>query len=248
MSGTPMTSSTIVALEGVTADYGGANALREVSLAVPRGSVYALLGRNGAGKTTALRCLLGQLRASAGRSLLFGRDSWRHRAALLEKVGVVPETPDAPPAMTVRRLAAFCASLYPSWDGPALFERIRRVGVDPGSRFGALSRGQRATVLLALALAPSPDLVVLDDPTLGLDAVARRTFLGELIDELSERGTTVLLSTHDLDGVERIAQRVGILHQGRMLVEKPLDELKREHGDRPLEEIFVSLVGQGGAG
>lgn len=151
----------IVELDMVTAGYGGKDALAGLSLRVPQGAVYALLGRNGAGKTTAIRCLLGQLRAVGGDVRLFGRDAWRERAKLLERVGVVPETPDAPPGMTVKRLIAFSRALYAKWDGDALAARLAKAKIDPSAAFGSLSRGQRAHVLLALALAPSPDLLIL---------------------------------------------------------------------------------------
>jgi ABC-2 type transport system ATP-binding protein len=144
----------------------------------------------------------------------------------MARVGVVPEDPDAPPAMTVRQLEGFCASIYPAWNAAGVADRLSRFGVPADLPFGGLSKGQKGLALLALALAPSPELLVMDDPTLGLDPVARRAFFEEVIRELADRGTTVFLTTHDLPGIEPIADRVGILRQGKLLVDEPLEGLK----------------------
>jgi ABC-2 type transport system ATP-binding protein len=217
----------ILAVEELTVLYGARRALDGVSLSVEPGSVFALLGSNGAGKSSLVRCALGEQKPTSGRALLFGRDVWRERAALLADVGVVPEEPDAPPAMTVRKLLAFSRRLYPRWDGDGAAARLARFGVPVDTPFGRLSKGQKGQVALTLALAPRPSLLVLDDPTLGLDPVARRAVFQELIGELAERGTTVFLTTHDLAAVEGIADRVGILLGGRLVVAEELESLKR---------------------
>jgi len=215
-----------ISLDGLTVRYGQRLALDQVSLQVPEGSVYALLGRNGAGKSSLVRCLLGEQKPSAGRALLLGRDVWRERASILAEVGVVPEDPNAPPAMTARQLSRFCSRLYPRWDAAGVEARLKRFGVPSGTPFGKLSKGQKGQVSLALALASSPRLLVLDDPTLGLDAVARKAVFEELIGDLADRGTTVFITTHDLAGVERIADRVGILNQGRLVLDEEMEALK----------------------
>jgi ABC-2 type transport system ATP-binding protein len=215
-----------ISLDGLTVRYGQRLALDQVSLDVPEGSVYALLGRNGAGKSSLVRCLLGEQKPSAGRALLLGRDVWRERASILAEVGVVPEDPNAPPAMTARQLSRFCSRLYPRWDAAGVEARLKRFGVPSGTPFGKLSKGQKGQVSLALALASAPRLLVLDDPTLGLDAVARKAVFEELIGDLADRGTTVFITTHDLAGVERIADRVGILNQGRLVLDEEMEALK----------------------
>ena len=217
----------LVALEDLTVRYGKRSVLDRVSLAVPEGSVYVLVGRNGAGKSSLVRCLLGEQRPDSGRALLLGGDAWRERARLLRDVGVVPEEPDAPPAMTARQLARFCSGLYGSWDGAGLSERLKRFGVPDDVPFGQLSKGQKGHVLLSLALAGSPRLLVLDDPTLGLDPVARRAVFDELIVDLSERGTTVFLTSHDLAGVEGIADRIGLLQDARLAIDEEMETLKQ---------------------
>jgi len=215
-----------IAVEGLTVRYGRRLALDGVSFSVVPGAVYALLGRNGAGKSSLVRCLVGEQRPAAGRALLLGRDAWRERAAVLAEVGVVPEEPQAPPALTARQLSRFCSRLYPAWDEAGLIARLTRFGVPTDLAFGRLSRGQKTQVGLALALAPAPKLLLLDDPTLGLDPVARKAVFEELIGELADRGTTVFMTTHDLAGVEGIADRVAILAGGRLVLDEEVETLK----------------------
>jgi ABC-2 type transport system ATP-binding protein len=215
-----------VSLEGLTVRYGKATACQDVSLSVSPGAVYALLGRNGAGKSSLVRCLLGQQKPSAGRAFLFGRDVWSERAGLMARVGVVPEEPDAPPAMNALQLADFCRRLYPRWNRKEVEDRLARFGVPAKNPFGRLSKGQKGEVMLALALGHGPELLILDDPTLGLDVVARRALFEELVGELADRGTTIFLTTHDLTGFEGIATRVGILKEGRLVLDEELEILK----------------------
>lgn len=215
-----------VDIRNLTVRYGPKVALDAVSLFVPQGSVTALLGRNGAGKSSLIRCLLGQRRPQTGSISLFGDPAFEKRAALMARIGVVPEEPDAPPSMSALALAAFSAPLYPRWDGTSFAKRLARFDVPAGAPFGALSKGQKAQVMLALALAPQPDLLVLDDPTLGLDVAARKAVFEELVDELSDRQTTILLTTHDLAGVEGMADRVGILKEGRLVLFEEMEALK----------------------
>lgn len=217
----------LVAIEELTVRYGRRLVLDRVSLGVPEGSVYVLLGRNGAGKSSLVRCLLGEQQPDAGRAFLLGGDSWRERAALLRGIGVVPEEPDAPPAMNARQLARFCSGLYETWDNAGLSARLERFGIPGDVPFGQLSKGQKGQVTLSLALASSPRLLILDDPTLGLDPVARRSVFDELIVDLADRGTTVFLTSHDLAGVEGIADRVGVLDKGKLLLDEEMETLKQ---------------------
>ena len=213
-------------VEGLTVRYGRATACRDVSLAVEPGSVYALLGRNGAGKSSLVRCLLGEQKATAGRTLLFGADAWKTRRTAMARLGVVPEEPDAPPGMTARELSDFCRRIYPRWDDGAVMARLQRFGVPPKTPFGRLSKGQKGEVMLALALGHAPEALVLDDPTLGLDVVARSALYDEIVGELADRGTTVFLTTHDLAGFEGIVTRVGILKEGKLVLDEDMEALK----------------------
>ena len=213
-------------LNDLTVRYGRRTAVDRVSIGVSPGSVYALLGRNGAGKSSLVRCLLGQQRASAGSASLFGQDVWPHRAALMERTGVVAEEADAPPEMSVDDIARFSSRLYSRWQPATVDERLRRFGIARNAKFGDLSKGQKNQVMLAMALAMSPELLVLDDPTLGLDVVARKSLFEEVITELADRGITVLLTTHDLAGVETIADRVGVMRDGRLVLDEEMETLK----------------------
>jgi ABC-2 type transport system ATP-binding protein len=215
-----------IRIETLTVRYGKTAACRDVTLSVAPGAVYALLGRNGAGKSSLVRCLLGQQRASSGRALLFDEDSWTTRRHAMERVGVVPEEPDAPAAMSACELSEFCRRIYPRWDADLVRTRLERFGVPLTTPFGRLSKGQKGEVQLALALGHSPDVLVLDDPTLGLDVVAKRALTEQLVGELADRGTTVFLTTHDLAGFEGIATRVGILKEGLLVVDEELEALK----------------------
>ncbi len=216
----------VVAVAGLTVRYGRTTAAADITLEVPAGSVYALLGRNGAGKTSILRCLLGQRRAAAGSARIFGLDAWRHRARLMERVGVVPERGEVPPDMTAHRLATLLSALHPTWHGEDFNDRLGRFQIPADRRLRQLSKGQQRQLSLSLALACRPELLVLDDPTLGLDAVARRELLEELIGDLADHGTTVLVATNDIAGIEGVADRIGVLHGGALLLDDELEAVK----------------------
>jgi ABC-2 type transport system ATP-binding protein len=221
-----MTGLSALEATALTIRYGAKTAVDHVSLAVPPGSVYALLGRNGAGKSTFVRALLGYERPQEGHIRIFGQDAWRERTRTMLKVGTVPEVPDVPPHLTTTQAATFCGRLHPRWNGAGVAARLARFNIDPAQPFGALSRGQQTQVALALALGSGPELLVLDDPTLGLDPVARRDLYRELLEDLAEHGTTVFITTHDLAGVEGLADRVGIMSRGRLVLDEPLETLK----------------------
>jgi len=215
-----------IRISGLTVRYGRLLAVDHVALDVAKGSVYALVGRNGAGKSSLVRCLLGQMKPDHGQSILFGEDAWSRRAALMQRIGIVTEDADAPPEMSVAAIARFCSQLYEKWDQAGVETRLETFGVPMKSRFGSLSKGQKKQVSLALALAISPELLVLDDPTLGLDVVARKSLFEEVIGDLADRGTTIFITTHDLGGVETFADRVGMMEHGKLVLDEDVDALK----------------------
>jgi ABC-2 type transport system ATP-binding protein len=219
-------SEAAIEVRDLTVRYGKKIAADKVAFTVTRGTVYALLGRNGAGKSSLVRCLLGLQRPTSGRAAMFGEDTWSGRTSLMNRVGVVSEEADAPPELSVAALARFSSRVYARWDNDILEARLRAFSIPLTSKFGSLSKGQKKQVSLALALAMSPDLLVLDDPTLGLDVVARKSLFDEVIAELADRGITVLLTTHDLAGVEALVDRVGILRNGKLVLDEELEPLK----------------------
>ncbi|HUP64138.1 MAG TPA: ABC transporter ATP-binding protein [Thermoanaerobaculia bacterium] len=215
-----------LAARNLTVRYGKLTAIEGIDFDVAPGSVYALLGRNGAGKSSLIRCLLGFQKPDQGQALVFGREVWRERASLMKRVAFVPEEPDAPPEMTAAEIVRFCGRLYEGWNDREAMENLNRLHIPLKVQYGKLSKGQKRQVALAIALVVRPEILILDDPTLGLDVVARKQLFEELISDLADRGTTVFVTTHDLPGLEGIADRVGILRNGRMVLDEDLEQLK----------------------
>ena len=223
-----------ISLEGVTFAYGKKVALRHVTLRVPRGTTTVLLGTNGAGKTTTLRLCMGLLRPKSGSTRVLGLDSARQRDALSARVGFVPDQPDAWGWMTAKDLFRFLAAHHPRWDaarGAGLLEQLR---VPADRPFRAMSRGESMKAMLAAALAPAPEVLLLDEPFGGLDPLVHEEVLRGVIGAMGSRPRTVLVSTHDLDVAARIGERVAVLHDG---------ELRRD-----LSVEALAAAGEGAAG
>lgn len=241
----PLSGSAPVEIDRITIRYGAITAVESVTISIAKGDVYALLGRNGSGKSSIVRCMLGMQKPAAGGARLFGLDAWESREVAMRRIGIVPEEPDAPPGLSANQIINFCRRFYPTWNDEAVSERLYQFSIDRDKPFGRLSKGQKSQVMLAIALGPEPDVLVLDDPTLGLDVVARNELFEEIIVDLADRGTTVFITTHDLAGIEPIANRVGILHESRIIVDETLDSLKsrfrRLRVDRA-SSAFDSLV------
>jgi len=214
----------------VTRRFGRKMALRELELRVEPGTIFALLGRNGAGKTTALKCLLGFLPPTRGRARLLGHDATRLPPDLRNRVGYVAEGQQLVGWMKVRQLVAFQKASFASFDAELCAVYLKQLGLPLKRRVFQLSRGMRAQLALALALAQRPELVILDDPAMGLDAVVRREFLEVMIDLIQEEGRTLLFTSHILSDVERVADRVAILDRGVLRVNAPLDTVKKRIG------------------
>ncbi len=216
-----------IRFERVTCCYGAMRALDSVSFAVPTGSVFALLGRNGAGKTTAIRALLGLLAPTRGRVRVLGHDALLLPPPMRGRVAYVGEGHPLPSWMRVRDVIAFQAATFPTFDRELCRRWLTRFQLPEKRRVFQLSRGMRAQLALSVALAPRPELVVLDDPALGLDTVARREFLEVMIDLIQEEGRTLLFTSHVLTDVERVADRVALLDHGVLRINAPLDEIQR---------------------
>jgi ABC-2 type transport system ATP-binding protein len=203
------------------------------------GEVYGFLGRNGAGKTTTLRILMGIVPADSGTIHLFGEPIQRVSVEVKRRIGYVSQEQNFYPWMTARELGSFVATFYPNWDDREYERMLSVLDIAPNQRSVELSGGTRTKLALALALAPRPPLLLLDEPTAGLDPVARREF-HELVSEVvRDRGVTVFLSSHLVDEVEAIATRVGIIQHGRMRVEGDVptlrDKVRRVRAAEPFE-------------
>ncbi|MDI5996496.1 ABC transporter ATP-binding protein [Pseudomonas sp. MDMC216] len=218
----------VIEVRGLDKRYAERQVLDDVSLRVEPGSILGLIGRNGAGKSTLLRCILGLLRADSGEARVLGRDALSLDDQVKGALSYVPQQPDSFAWMTVGAMLDFVGSLYPQWDR-ALVQRLQaRWELDGKRRLSLLSPGQRQQVALIRALGSRPRLLVLDEPASALDPLARRELLGEVIDSACEQGATVILSSHIISDLERIASEVAFLHKGRLLLQAPLDTLKDE--------------------
>jgi ABC-2 type transport system ATP-binding protein len=219
----------VIEVAGLTRRFGPKVALDGVRLSVPRGTVFGLVGVNGAGKTTLIKHVLGLLRAATGSVRVFGRDPAADPAGVLVRVGYLSEEPDLPGWMRVGELFRYTRAFYPNWD-PAVAEELRRsFDLDPRAKVKHLSKGQRARAGLVLALAHRPELLVLDEPSSGLDPIVRRDILGAIIRTIADEGRTVLFSSHLLHEVERVADRVALIDRGRVVFSGALDHIKDTH-------------------
>jgi len=204
-------------------------ALNDVSLYVPQGSVFGLVGENGAGKTTLIKHILGLFRAESGTVRVFGSDPVTEPVQVLGGIGYLSEQPDLPGWMRVDELLRYTQAFYPGWDA-AYAEKLReQFGLDPQARLKTLSKGQQAKAGLLAAQAHRPKLLLLDEPSSGLDPIVRRDILEAVIRTVSEEGRTVFFSSHLLEEIERVCDHVAMLHQGRLVLCGPLDEIKTQH-------------------
>jgi len=237
---------------------GNAFEIKDLDLHVPAGSIYGFLGPNGSGKTTTMRLILGLLRPLSGRITVLGDPMPEQHAKVLARVGYVPEQPHLDVTLTVRELIDFQAAFYPRWDHGGAADLVKRFDLDVDRLFGRLSKGQKAKVMILLALSQCGDLLVLDEPTDGLDPVVRRDILSALVTYVSERGATIFISSHLVHELERVCDWVAVMDDGRLITAAPMEKLKhgtkrlvlsgvpREIGDPPFR--MLSRESSNGAG
>jgi len=204
-------------------------ALDDVSLNVPQGIVMGLIGENGAGKTTLIKHVLGLLKARSGSVRVFGLDPVRDPVGVLGRIGYLSETRDLPEWMRVGELMRYSRPFYPTWDRAYAEELRETFELDSHQKIKTLSKGQRARTALLIALAHRPDLLLLDEPSTGLDPIVRRDILSAIIRTVADEGRTVLLSSHLVDEVERVADSVAIIHHGRMVLTDSVENIKENH-------------------
>lgn len=236
----PDSNDAIITVEGLHRRFHGTEALCDVSLSVPPGCVFGLVGENGAGKTTLIRHLLGLLRPQSGQVRVFGLDPIAHEKTVLAQCGYLSEDRDMPGWMSVRQLTEFLRHFYDNWDA-AYAESLRETfELSATTLLKDLSRGQLAKAGLLAALAHRPQLLILDEPSSGLDPLVRREILTAILRSVAEEGRTVFFSSHLLDEVERVADYVAMLRHGSLVLAGRLDEIREQH-------CFLQVEGGEGA-
>ncbi|HYO78300.1 MAG TPA: ABC transporter ATP-binding protein [Thermoanaerobaculia bacterium] len=226
MSGLPETFA--VTTHALSMRYRKQVALDAVDLRVPEGAVYVLIGANGAGKSSAMKVLLNLERAQAGHAEVFGLDTVSHGPRVRAQIGYIPEAHEqAYSWLTCGQLIRHVAAHYPAWDHAYATQLIDVLGVRPERRVGTLSKGESRRMQFVLALAHRPPLLLLDEPTDGLDPVVRNRTLAQLAEHLADTPTTVVISTHHIHEVESLADHVGVLSAGKLVAQMSRDELRR---------------------
>lgn len=221
-----MSDETVLHMREVTKTYPGKLVLDRLELAVPAGSVVGLLGKNGAGKTTLLKCALGLIRPQVGEITVLGEPAWTLSPAAKARIGYVPQTVELYGWMDVRQMIAYTASFYPRWNHAMADRLTAKWELDLEDRVAALSVGSRQKLGILLAIGHEPDLLILDEPAASLDPAGRREFLATVLELVADGRRTVLFSTHITSDIERVADRVAILKDGRIVYHDALDTLK----------------------
>jgi ABC-2 type transport system ATP-binding protein len=246
----------VVEVTGLTRRFGTTLALDGVDLSTPKGIVHGIVGINGAGKSTLLKHLLGLLRPQDGTVRVFGQDPIRELQAVLRRVGYLSEDRDLPEWMRVDDLMRYTKAFYPSWDDSYAHELLETFDLSPTKRCGELSQGMRAQAALIAASAHKPDLLILDEPSSGLDVVVRHDILDAIVRAVADDGRTVIFSSHLLDEVESMSDRVTMIHEGRVVLDGSVQiihdtfrvsqvRLATSDSSRPAIPMSLALVGHG---
>lgn len=238
-------SEPLIAIQALTKSFGKQAVLQGVDLEVPRGAVFGFLGLNGAGKSTTIKILLGLLKPNGGSVSVVGTDPTQDSVLTRQRVGYMAENQTMYPWMRVNELIGWSKCFYSVWDDTLVSELLERMHLDPKAKVGTLSKGQSSKLALLLALAHQPELVILDDPVLGLDPLARRDLLRDVIALLQARHVTVFFSSHLLYEIEPICDRVAILHEGKILTSAAVDALRervRRFEFAPQEQVELTNI------
>jgi len=223
-SSTPAASGYVIETDRLDLYYGRKKALNQLTVRIPRGRIHAIVGANGAGKSSLFRILLGVQSPSAGRATILGHDSTSLTELERARIGFVNEEHSLPGWLRVDELVAMQRRLYPKWDEQRYRSIVDHFHALPEQRIAHLSRGERAGVNLAMALAQDPELLILDEPTLGLDVVAKRAFLEAVLRSVDESDTTIIYCSHQMDEIERLADNLIILERGELKHMSPPDD------------------------
>jgi ABC-2 type transport system ATP-binding protein len=232
-------SEAVIQTEDFTRRFGSTVAVDGLNLTVERGQIFGFLGRNGAGKTTTIKTLLGLLRPTSGSVRVLGLDPVKDGIELKKRIGYVPETPQLYPWMRVREMVRFTSQFYDNWNDTHVAELLGQFGLEPERKVKNLSRGMGAQLALVLAMGHEPELLILDEPATGLDVLVRRDFLESIVQVIQQQGRTVMLSSHMVHEVERVADRVGVIEGGKMLACEDTDAFKGR-----VKKVLVRLLGE----
>jgi ABC-2 type transport system ATP-binding protein len=211
--------------EHLSRAFGRTEAVHDLTMQVPAGSVFALVGPNGAGKTTTIKTLVNLLEPTRGRASVLGVDSRRIGPSVLSRIGYVSENQDLPNWLTIGGLAAYCAPFYPTWDAGFARALAGQLDLPLDRPLKACSRGMKMKTALLVSLAYRPELLIMDEPFAGLDALVREEFAQGILNVAGERPWTVFVSSHDIDEVERLADWIGIINRGRLELAEPVATL-----------------------
>jgi len=235
----------VLEVRGLCRSFGRVTAVESVDMTVREGEIYGFLGVNGAGKTTTLRMIMGIIAAERGTISMLGHTARRTTLKQKQRIGYVSQEQTFYPWMTCKALGKFVGGFYPTWDRQEFARLLQVLEVPPERKASELSGGMRAKLALALALASRPALLILDEPTAGLDPVARREFLEIIKAQARHHGRTTLFSSHLIDEVERAADHIGIIHRGRMRHEGALAELREQvrRIELPPDQAFAAPPG-----
>jgi ABC-2 type transport system ATP-binding protein len=224
---------------GLTKAYAGRRVLNNVSLSIEPGTVLGLIGRNGAGKSTLIRAMLGLIEVDAGSARVFGEPALSLSDRSKEQLGYVPQQPDALAWMGVAQMLDFVGRFYPNWEKSFVETTLKRWQLPRDAVLAKLSPGERQRVDLIRAIAMRPRLLVLDEPAAALDPVARRDLLREIALRANDDGTSVLFSTHIVSDLERVASHIAFLHEGKLLLQAPIDDLKERFARLSLPAVIA---------
>ena len=214
-----------IELESVSKQFDGTLAVDDLSISIQQGSTFGLIGPNGAGKSTTIKMLMGLISPDAGTVRILGRDVADYTVEIRQRVGYVPELHFMDRWMRVEEVIGFCRSAFATWNDETCREMLDRFELPGDKKVKHLSKGMLVKLSLVLAVSHEPEMLILDEPMAGLDPVAREEFLDGVLRTVCDKGQTVLLSTHSLDDIQRVADTGGFLYKGRLLVHSSVDEL-----------------------
>jgi ABC-2 type transport system ATP-binding protein len=241
-------SENIIEIKKMSKNYGSGKGIFDITLNIPKGKVFGLLGRNGAGKTTLLKSLVGLIIPETGTCEIMGLDFIDKNYEILKKTGYVDEHKNLYDWMSVKEIIEFTANFYETWDDEYVESMLNEFKIPKNQKIGNLSKGERAEISLLLSLGFSPELLILDEPASGLDIIVRDEFLDKFIQFACKSGTSIVISSHILEDVERMCDEVAFIEAGRVLYQTEMENLRIQYKKYLLENdsqnINFTLISQ----